>query len=257
MGLIHMRSTFRPDPAQDSKGFHKEVDISDGGLMFRVECGRSAAAYDILSRQRYFYTPALKGCDEASGVIFFEKIVDMEPISADLDEIWFCRIGELLAIIHNELRLPKEITIVRQKDKDVKGLVYIHGDFMPNNLCLSRGKLTVFDWGVRPWANEIYTMASPAVDIAAFIAPWWVPRWWDFGFPADKLKAFFKVYLQTIGTDSIIAHRARITLEEELEMHKGYHHKEILKRPRWKRQLHKIKMHCNIFRTKHGILHVR
>ncbi len=234
--------------------FSKGVDVSNDELAFLIECEKAKAAHKILRQHKYFYSPLLKGYDETKGILVFEKIEAMEPLSCHMDAVWFHRAGELLALIHTRLHLPEEISIVRYEDKGRKGNVYVHGDFMPNNLCISKGRLVVFDWGVRPWISQVYTMASPVVDLAAFMAPWWVPLWWDFQFPLDKLNLFFQAYVKRAGVDNKTVNALKNELGREFVMHKIYHQKEIKKRPFWKRPLHQMKLVVNYLRTRHGII---
>jgi len=233
--------------------FTKKVDISDGGLAFRIEREKALIIYDVLTQEPFLSTPKLVDCDESQGILVFEKIFNIQPIIATIGGVWFERVGHLLACIHCELQLPEELTIVRQKDVGLEGVVYVHGDFMPNNLCCSGGKLVVFDWGLRPWTSEIYTKASPAVDLAAFLAPWWVPRWWDFRFPSAKLSRFIERYYQIVGFDSDITQIGRQTLEQELAIQKSYWIKEIRRRSISRRPLLSAKMIFNLWRMKHEI----
>lgn len=243
-----------PTPfASYSQTFTKQVDISDGGLSFRIERDKASFMYDVLTSEPFLSTPKLVECDESKGLLVFEKVDNMQLFSPITDDIWFERAGIVLAHIHSRLRLPKELTIVRSKDEGLEGIVYVHGDFMPNNLCFSGGKLVVFDWGLRPWTSEIYTKALPAVDLAAFLAPWWVPRWWDFSLPAAKLSRFLKIYYQIVGLDSDIAQIGRQTLEQELAIQKSYWIKEIRRRSINRRPLLNAKMTFNLWKMKHEL----
>ena len=234
--------------------FTKQVDISDGGLSFRIEREKATFMYDVLSSEPFLSTPKLVECDESKGLLVFEKIENMQKFSPITGDIWFERAGILLAHIHSSLSLPKELTIVRSKDEDLEGTVYVHGDFTPTNLCFSGGKLVVFDWGLRPWTSEIYTKASPAADLAAFLAHWWVPRWWDFRFPVAKLSRFLEIYYQIVGSDSDIAQLGRRTLELEFPIQKNHRLKENRRRSFGKRPLHYAKMIFNRSRMIHELL---
>lgn len=239
--------------ASHSQTFIKQVDISDGGLAFRIEREKASFMYDVLSSEPFLSTPKLVECDESKGQLVFEKIDNMQLFSPVTGDIWFEWAGILLGYIHSRLCLPNEFTMVRSKDAGLKGAVYVHGDFSPINLCFSGGKLVVFDWGLRPWTYEIYTKASPAVDLAAFLAPWWVPCWWDFRFPTAKLFRFLEIYYQIVVPDSDIAQLGKRTLEQELVLQKSYYLREIRKRSIGKRPLHNAKMILNMWRMKHGV----
>jgi len=233
--------------------FTKQVNISDGGLSFRIEREKATSMYDVLTSEPFLSTPKLVGCDESKGLLVFEKIDNMQIFPPITGDIWFERAGILLAHIHTSLRLPKELTIVRSKDEDLEGVVYVHGDFQPKNICFSGGKLVVFDWGLRPWNSEIYTKASPAVDIAAFLAHWWMPCWWDFRFPVAKLSRFLEIYNQIVGSESDIAQLGRRTLEQELAIQKNHRILENRRRSIGKRPLHYAKMIFNMSRMKHEL----
>ena len=238
-----------------SNAFTKQVDVSDGGMAFRIELKKALAAQEILEKDPLFCTPKLNSWDERRGLLFFEKIDNMKPLSYYTEMRWFCRAGKLLALIHSRLRLPEDLTIVRRTDRGEKGVVYVHGDFMPNNLCIFNDKLVVFDWGIRPWNSEIYTVSSPAVDLAAFIAPWWIPRWWNVCFPGLKLRRFLETYFREVGIYSEAADLTRKTLGKELSMLKAYYQEEILKRAPWKRLLPAMKLVINFWKTKVAVCH--
>jgi len=233
--------------------FTKKIDITDGGFAFRIEREKATLMYEILTQEPNITTPRLLDYDESQGLLTFENIINMKSISATTEHIWFEMIGRLLAYIHCELSLPEELTIVRRKDEKVNGVVYVHGDFMPNNMCCSGEKLVVFDWGLRPWISEVYTKASPAVDLAAFLAPWWVPRWWDFKLPTIKLSRLLNTYYQTVGHDSETAQVGKQTLKQELYEQQIYWAREIQRRSISRRVLLKSKMFFNIWRMKNEL----
>lgn len=236
-----------------SQTFTKQVDISDGGLSFRIEREKAFFMYDVLSSEAFLSTPKLLEYDESKGLLVFEKIDNVQRLSSKMDAIWFQRAGIMLARIHRNLRLPKELTIVRTRDEELENVVYVHSDFSPINLCFSGGKLVVFDWGLRPWTSEIYTKASPAVDLAAFLASWCVPLWWDFNLPVTKLYRFIETYYGEISSGSKMDQLERQILQQELVIQKKYLLNEIRRRSIGKRPLHNAKMILNMWRMKHEL----
>ena len=179
----------------ESSTFIKEIDTSDGGMRFRIEAAKARCMSEVLDACPGVSTPRLLDVDEASGRLVFERMSDFRPLTPGMPLARFEEIGALLALVHEKLVLPEELSFVHSEDKVTGPLVYLHGDFQPGNLAIVEEQLVVFDWGIRPWGDELYTQGSPVVDLASFLTPWLVPKWWDFRFPAPGLGAFLASYL--------------------------------------------------------------
>ena len=200
---------------------------------------------EILASETDLTTPNLLDVDDARGSLVFERLSPMRPLSASEGAIWFERAGRALAVVHRNLALPDELRIVRTADKHNSGTVFVHGDFMPNNLGISSGQLVVFDWGLRPWTSEVYTCAAGSVDLAAFLSPWLVPRWWDLRLPLAKLTATLDVYLHGVGQESVIADLTFRTLADELASQYVYWMASIRSRSIVRRPLAVLKLRLN------------
>lgn len=206
---------------------------------------------EIFGSEPDLTTPALLDADDARGLLVFERMPPLERVSAGTPEHWFARVGRALAIVHERLTLPGDLSVIRRADRGRSGLVFVHGDFMPGNLGLADGRLIVFDWGVRPWSTELYTLAAPSVDLAAFLGPWLVPRWWDWRLPSAKLRALLAAYLQGVRRD--VAVLAEATLGAELAAQRQHRCAEIRRRAAWRRPLARAKFGVNRLRLQRAL----
>jgi len=208
----------------------------------------------LLGSERQIATPSLVGSDDRTGTLEFARIDSGRALRPDDDVTWFQLAGRALALVHERLRLPPELAIVRQIDKNRPGNVCVHGDYMPNNLSVSGEKLVVFDWGFRPWTTERYTIASPAVDLAAFLTPWLVPKWWQWKFPAEKLRGMIRTYRQCIGPTSATYSAAMSTLHAELSEQYSYLRDLLPSRTGIRRPLAVFQCALNRRRLEKGVL---
>lgn len=233
--------------------FVKKIDVSDGGLRFRIEAAKSHNMVHVLEACPNMFTPRLIDADEATGKLVFERIENLQPLHCKMARQWFEQIGALLAIIHDNLCLPSELTIVRNADRERTPLVYVHSDFQPGNLAIAGDRLVVFDWGARPWGDEFYTQASPAVDLASFLAPWFLPKWWDFRFPVAGLRAFVTSYLSA-SRNQDRATLASSTLPEAMQEHYLYNGRAVANRRQPARAVYFLKNSINTWRFERKLL---
>lgn len=233
--------------------FTKKIDISDGGLRLRIEAAKARCMKDALKTSRKMFTPSLLDVDEAQGLLVFEPVKDIQPLHPGLPPSRFAEIGCLLALVHDELWLPEELTFVRHVDEGHIPLVYVHGDFQPGNLGLVGDRLIVFDWGVRPWGDELYTRATPAVDVTSFLAPWFVPKWWDLRFPVTSLSAFLQSYIADSRKRGMgdLTHTA---IYEAMQEHFQYNSRGLAARPQPARTVHYIKNVVNTWRFNRNLI---
>jgi len=238
----------------------KTISLSDGGLAYRIEKEKARQMSEILASETDLTTPNLLDVDDDRGSLVFERLPAMRPLSASEGTIWFERIGRALAVVHRKLALPGELTIVRTVDRGSRGTVFVHGDFMPNNLGIRNGQLVVFDWGLRPWTSEVYTCAAGSVDLAAFLAPWLVPLWWDLRLPLAKLSATLQAYFDGIGHQSATADLVVRTLDDEIAGQYQYWTASIRSRSAVRQPLALLKLRLNKARlelalAKFGVTH--
>ena len=234
--------------------FIKRVDLADGGFAFQVERARAERMTAALASLPGMRTPTLLDADPATGTLFFERLETMAPLHAGLRAHWFERAGTLLAHIHRSLELPAELTRDRPEDAGRQGTVYVHGDYMPNNLAIVGADLVVFDWGLRPWGQRDYTRASPAVDLTAFIAPWLVPRWWDPRLPVRSLRRFLDAWREGIGPKSASAQLAGASLEDAFGEHVRYNSAAVARRRGPRRAVLGVKTAVNTWLTRQAVL---
>jgi hypothetical protein len=223
-------------------------------MALAIEVAKARAMGKILSGQSELMTPALRSVDEASGVLEFERLEGMMPFTSRSSPTVFGQAGRGLGIVHKHLSLASSLSVTRKEDEGRQGLVFVHGDYSPLNLArLPDGRLALFDWGLRPWTTELYTRASPAVDLAAFIAPFLLPAWWDMVWPESGVSAFLAEYSRELGPTSDTLRCARRTWDEALDEQLHYLRSQVSRRHVLARGLHKAKLGLNCRRLAHGV----
>ncbi len=233
--------------------FTKNVDVSDGGLSFEVEVAKAKGAASALSSLPFATTPELLGHDSSTGKLEFERAPRLERLRADTSETWFARLGESLGVIHDQLILPEKLRIIRRRDRGQEGTVVVHGDFCLGNIGMGDGKLVIFDWGLRPWTREVFTIASPGLDLAAFVAPWVTPNWWDPRLPVRKLRTFLDAYLSVVNRDSVVGTLAMESMEEAMLEQLLQTGRRVYARRGLRRVFHHAKTVTNIWRLSNGL----
>lgn len=239
--------------AHNKRVFKKKIDLSDGGLRFRLEYEKTKAVNKIFKSDSFIKVPDMLECDSKNGIIIFEYIENLRPIWAGTNIRWFERIGECLGVIHQRLVLDEKLTIKRKKDLGREGLVFVHGDYWRGNMGISNGKLIIFDWATKPWDHDFYSLATPSVDLASFFAEWLIPQRYHLMLPLGKMKRFLKSYKSTVGYNSAIGTLAVETLQESMEeyylkkVNRTYKHKGLIG------SIMRAKMIWNIWRFENEI----
>ena len=231
--------------------FVKRIPLDDGGARFRFERDRARAAAALLAGDREAATPALLDADERTGELRFERISGLEPLTRWTEPSWFERAARTLARIHAGLDLDPAGRSCREADRHRDDLVPVHGDFWFGNLGRAGGRLVVFDWGARPWDEVPISVAPPALDLAGFLAPFLVPRWWDPFLHGRGLRRFLHAYAAAAGP--ALAASARADLPVELGRQYVYLEGELRRRGALKRLLLRPKTRVNIWRLEHGV----
>jgi hypothetical protein len=227
--------------------FSKRIDISGGILAFLIEREKVRRMSSVFEQELDLETPRLLNDDESTGILELEHLPPMQSFSPSTDAIWFALAGRALALTHSRLRLEGEYALTRRVDRGRDGLVFLHGDYMPNNMGIAVGRLVVFDWGLRPWSNEIYTQGTPSLDLASFLGPWMCPKWWDPRLPVRKLRVMVDAYIEAIGPRTSIASLARETLEEEVAAQFRHRLEKTQDLPILKRVFHAAKLRWNFW----------
>jgi hypothetical protein len=225
--------------------FVKTIDLARGDLAYRIEKEKARRMTEIFLGEADYTTPPLLDVDDSRGLLIFQRKSPTRQFTAREEISWFARAGRALAIVHSRLTLPDDLTIVRAADRDRRGRVFVHGDYMPNNLGISNDQLILFDWGLRPWTEETYTCAAGSVDVAAFLGPWLVPRWGDLRFPIAKLAAMMEGYVKGLGENSIVADLTLGTLQQEMIEQYLYAQQSIGRRSLWRRPIADLKLRLN------------
>jgi hypothetical protein len=232
-------------PSSEAATFVKSINLSDGGLVYRIEREKARCMTEAFAPEADLHTPALLDADDSRGLLTFEHMPPIRSFSPSTAEVWFARAGRALALVHSRMTLPDDLILTRKRDRELEGLVLLHGDFMPNNLGIAEDQLVVFDWGPRPWSTEVYTRATPSLDLASFLGPWMHPRWWDPRTPVRKFRIMIDEYLLGVGRDSPTGELARETIGEELTAQFRHRIGGLRQVSLFKRLLHGTKLRLN------------
>ena len=144
-----------------------------------VEAAKTQLAGKIGHSSGLFYVPKLLKFDAEAGILEFERLEGLlalrkiatrkEPRIYDL----LSRVGEALAVVHDNLVLPDEL---REElpaewiDKDGEN-VFIHGDFDGFNVCYHEptDRIVILDWSAAPLLNRTPTFGSRFFDMLWFV----------------------------------------------------------------------------------------
>lgn len=143
----------------------------------RLELIKSKRAAAIGTNTGLFRVPRIISHDPVKGAITFERfygLCDLRETLLEfpsLDEL-LIRLGKILATVHNQLRLPEDITTsVSQTGLQLSTQpVFIHGDFSYINIFYSqeRDEFVIIDWSTTTWLGE-GTIGPCYVDLAILI----------------------------------------------------------------------------------------
>ena len=141
----------------------------------RIELEKTKRGARIGERCGWFQVPQILDADESVGEIHFERLRDVVPLWFELrhhqgaDDI-LLRLARSLAAIHNELKLPPEMSIESIPpwgSYSTRSTVYIHGDFISDNILVApeTRHLWIIDW----WNDVSRTLGPCYYDIAKLI----------------------------------------------------------------------------------------
>lgn len=143
----------------------------------RIEVAKLRAAAAIGEETGTFRVPRVLVAEPGADTFEMERIHGLvgirrlrAPIERRLDLM--DRAGRALAAIHDRLVLPDDLTIdlPLQVGGGDEGLVYLHGDFSGENVCVLGGdRLVILDWQSTPKLGALATRGTPYFDLAWFI----------------------------------------------------------------------------------------
>lgn len=176
----------------------------------RIEVEKTRRAGRIGKASGLFRVPEVLDFDETRGVAVFERIAGLESVyrAASWGREFVSlaeRIGTILAVIHRDLTLPREMVIPLPAAFAADGQdVFIHGDFGIENVGLERGTspLVVLDWQFTSVHGGGATYGSRYFDLVWFVnTVLWspTPRFF-FGDPVRPVaRRFVESYFREAG----------------------------------------------------------
>jgi tRNA A-37 threonylcarbamoyl transferase component Bud32 len=219
----------------DGERHIKRTYPGHGELGVRIETAKARAAARALAGVPGLRTPEVLASDPAAGTIAFAFIPGLRSLTPFRPAACFRRTGLALGTLHVRLDLPPDLRLIRRSDAGKDGLAPVHGDFGVSNVKTRGREITILDFGLRPWVEEPFTLASPALDLASFLASWIYDSWTDIVLPRRKIRLFLQAYFEAVGRESEIGRRARADLGREMRAQMDYIRREIGKRSAPKR----------------------
>ncbi len=152
------------------------IKRSEPDLM-KIEIEKNRRAFNIGKRSGLFSVPKILDYDEARGEAVFERL-DIEPVSRAVPwgvgrDSLAKKLGSALAVIHEQLILPEEMTIpLPDEFSFCHDEVFLHGDLSVDNVCVdaTRQTLTIIDWQTTCHVGGAATYGTRYFDIFWFIS---------------------------------------------------------------------------------------
>ena len=154
--------------------FIKTLPMEASELSFFIEVRKSLIAHHLFRRMPDIVVPQLISYSYAERKLSFSRLNRLHSLDHRSPSRFFRLAGVALATIHSDMTLPKELSIPRLIDQNAQ-CVPIHGDFSRANVGIVDNSLCVYDWGLRPWETELFTMGSPSIDLCSFVISFLVP----------------------------------------------------------------------------------
>lgn len=163
-GIIH----FEPD---------RVVKLGDPSAI-RIEAEKTRQAHEIGARTGLFRAPRVLALDESAGRLELERLNGIGPLAdhlrcrAPINALVLRRVGESLAALHEQTRLPTEMTRPLPADWSSRHgeNVVIHGDLSVQNvqLCAGDGSIAILDFSMSPWLGLPGTVGDSLIDLTWF-----------------------------------------------------------------------------------------
>lgn len=185
--------------------------------LMRVEVEKNRRAFKISKECGLFCVPEVLDYDETKGVAVFERIKNIQPIQGIIFKTsqikcLMERVGTSLAIIHQRLILPYEMSIALPSEFDLPGTeVFLHGDFTADNICFQKRTSMIFilDWQMTARHGGQATYGSRYFDLFWLMNHMiWAPKLRYL--LRDPVTPITKFYIESYFTES------GITYDEEM-----------------------------------------
>jgi hypothetical protein len=143
----------------------------------RIEVEKTRQAHKISKQCGLFRVPGVLEYDKMSGTAKFEFIHNIKTLREVIacgrpPESFMERLGQSLAIIHKNLKLPDDMIVPLAKDySQAGGEVFLHGDLGPGNVCVdtSNSQIVILDWMTARKLGEQPTYGMRYFDIMWFV----------------------------------------------------------------------------------------
>jgi len=145
--------------------------------LMRVEVEKNRRAFEIGRDCGLFRVPDICDYDEARGVVVFERIHQIRAVRNVMNgpgthKSLIERIGRSLAVIHQNLALPDDMTVGLPPEFNLPGTeVFLHGDFNGCNVCCETfsQSIVILDWQMTGCHGGQATYGSKYFDLLWFI----------------------------------------------------------------------------------------
>jgi hypothetical protein len=119
------------------------------------------------------------------------------------------------------------------------------------NVCTSTRGIEIFDWGYRPWINELYTLASPTVDLSSFISSYLYCPLMDSSQYYKKVELFLESYLNECKGISIVKSEMVESMKADLKLDMDYYWMETKRKNYLAELINKVRVfkHFNNINT--------
>lgn len=150
----------------------------------RIEIEKTRRAARIAKETGLFRVPGVLDYDDVKGSAVFERILGLRTFREAVRSSRECgeaagRIGQALAVIHRDLRLPDDMRLsVPRAFRDGGGDVFLHGDFGLRNVCFEPGSQVpvILDWQFTDMHGGEATFGSRYFDLIWFVNTLiWIP----------------------------------------------------------------------------------
>ena len=142
-----------------------------------VEAEKTRRAFDIGERSGLFQVPRVLDYDATKGILTLDRLKNIHKIGSVLtsgyeEGLLVDKIATSLAVIHEELSLPRNMNIPLPKEVDFPGnKVFIHGDLSTNNVFTTpdRQNIVILDWQMTAMHGGEATYGTRYFDVIWFI----------------------------------------------------------------------------------------
>jgi 5-methylthioribose kinase len=155
-----------------------DVVIKTGVPEFmRIEVEKTRRACEISKQCHLFRVPEVLDFDESTGTAKFEFLRDIKTLREVIGagssvESFMKKLGQGLAVIHRNLRLPDDMRVPLPKDYCLAGTeVFLHGDLGLRNVCVNtnNSQVVILDWRTTVKLCENATYGSRYFDLMWFV----------------------------------------------------------------------------------------